>query len=132
MPQLDFTISFPQIFWLIVIFFVVYIFILHFFLPNFIKLIKTRKEVVLFNEKKFIQLKNNSVKKQFLINETIQRNFKILKSTFEKEFSVFLLKSSSINLHDINAKTAKILYDNIMYYNIVTLNLILKKLNLEI
>lgn len=117
MPQLDFVISFPQIFWLIVIFFMFYTVVVHFFLPNFIKILKSRKQIVLENSKTLIELENKFNSKQLLLNRTLETNFIKIRILLEKDISQFF---STKNLFDstlVNVKISTALYYNILYYD---------------
>ena len=129
MPQLDFTIAFPQIFWLIVIFVSIYTILVHFFLPNFIKLIKIRKKLILVNDVEFYNLKTKFTKRQNLTKKIIQRNFNAIKFMLEQEFYSFLKTPSKLNLVLLNEKLSYILYYNTLYYDKVILSLVPLKPN---
>lgn len=127
MPQLDFNIALPQIFWLIILFIFVYTILVHFFLPNFIKLIKTRKYIILVNEQEVIFLKENLVKKQFIFRKTIQQNFGGLKIVLEKQLSTFFTSPSTTSTISIDTKLVSVLNNSILYYDTTILNLIYLK-----
>jgi Na+-driven multidrug efflux pump len=134
MPQLDFNTTFPQIFWLITIFFFVYTSLVHFFLPSFIKLLKSRKNIILNNEKELSTLQNNFLEKQFFRKKLVQNNFSKLKNVLEKEFPLFLT-STSMDFTPSDIKIASALYYNTLYYDTTILNSIHLKpnfLNLKI
>jgi len=122
MPQLDFVIAFPQIFWLIVIFFSFYTVVVHFFLPNFIKVLRSRKQIVLENIKTLsdIEVKFNS--KQILLNKVLETNFTKIRVLLEKDVSQFFFTKDLFDLTSINTKTIAVLYYNILYYDINVLN----------
>ena len=122
MPQLDFTITFPQIFWLLIIFTTVYSILVHFFLPNFIKLNKSRKDIVSTNQNTTILLKNSFDKKQLFIEGIIRSNFFELKSVLEKEFPSLLFNKTKITLEFFDFKLASVLYYNTLYYDATILN----------
>ncbi len=117
MPQLDFIIAFPQIFWLVVIFFSLYTILVHFFLPTFIKLLKSRKQIVLENSQLLISLQKNFDLKQKNLNKLMEKNFLIIKEMLEKEIFNFFSGSFSINLVEVDKKIAKTLYCNLLYYD---------------
>lgn len=131
MPQLDFTTTLPQIFWLIVIFFTVYTILIHFFLPNFIKLIKSRKNIILINEKETNLLENKFIRKQTIIKQVIKHNFVELKVTLEKEFPTFLT-TAKVDLTSSDLKLMHVLYYNTLYYDTIILDSILLKPNFSI
>lgn len=122
MPQLDFTTILPQTFWFIVIFLSIYTVLIHFFLPNFIKLIKTRKNTILVNEKEVILLKNSLQVKQSIIKILIHQNFINLKTMLETNFLFFSTGSSIINLVPVDTKIISVLYYNSLYCDMSVLN----------
>lgn len=117
MPQLDFTPAFPQIFWLILIFFSFYTIIVHFFLPNFIKLTKSRKLVVLENNKILLTIQNKFNLKQKFLNENLNRDFEKIKIMLEKQISTFFSTTNFYDLNSIDIKISKTLYENTLYYD---------------
>ena len=127
MPQLDFVIAFPQIFWLISIFFSLYMIIVHFFLPNFIKSLKARKQVVSENSETLISLEKDFLQKQIILNKFFETSFSKIKEMLEKEISSSFKETFLGNLNLIDVKVAKALYFNILYQDITILKSI--KLN---
>lgn len=128
MPQLDFNTTFPQIFWLILIFFCVYVSLVHFFLPSFLKLIKSRKNIILKNEKELSLLQNKFTSKQVSKNKLVQQNFLKLKNLLEKDFPSFLL-ATVIDYNNTDSKLAYALYHNTLYYDTIILNSVILKPN---
>jgi len=118
MPQLDFVIAFPQIFWLIVIFFTFYTVVVHFFLPNFIKTIKSRKQIVLENTKILLDMEVKFNYKQTLLSKTLEMNFIKIRFLLEKDISRFFSIKNLFDLTPVNTKTAAALYYNVLYYDI--------------
>ena len=127
MPQLDFIIVSSQIFWLITIFFSLYTILTHFFLPNFIKVLKTRKKLLLENTNKLIDLKNHLSKKNNFFDEIINLKLSKIKILIEKEmslfFETFVLKNSRL----LNKNIANVLYFNLILYDINVLKAISTK-----
>lgn len=117
MPQLDFTIAFPQIFWLVIIFFSLYIFLVHFFLPSFIKSLKTRKHVITENLKRLLKLEIKFNSKQSSLNQILENNFLKIKVLLEKNVSIFFKTSYLFDLELVDKKISKALYNNVIYYN---------------
>lgn len=122
MPQLDFNITFPQIFWLLIVFTTVYSILVHYFLPNFIKLNKSRKDIVSTNQNTMILLKNSFTEKQLFIEGIIRNNFFELKSVLEKEFPALLFNKIKTTPEFFDFKLANVLYYNTMYYDVTILN----------
>lgn len=122
MPQLDFNTTLPQIFWLIITFFFVYMLLIHFFLPNFIKFVKSRKLLILVNTKKCSNLQKQLTVKQLTVKQLIHKNFSKIKSILEKDFSIFFMSASSFNFLFSDKKIAYTIYHNIMYYDTIILN----------
>lgn len=117
MPQLDFLIAFPQIFWLIIIFFSLHTILVHFFLPNFIKLLKVRKKVVLENSETLSKLEIKLHYSQSTLNKIIIINFSKIKILLEKELNSFFVISGWFNSGLVDKKIASALYHNIIYYD---------------
>ena len=119
MPQLDFIIAFSQIFWLILIFFSFYTILVHFFLPQFIKTLKSRKQIVLENNEMLLKLHNDFNNKQYFLNSKLKENFTKIKSLLDKEiFSNFGIPINFFNLDLLDKKISGILYNNTLYYDI--------------
>lgn len=117
MPQLDFIIAFPQIFWLVLTFFGLYTFLVHFFLPNFIKLLKARKQIVTENNNTLLKLQNSFDSKQKSLNKTLENNFINIKIMLEKEISSSFTELNSFDLKLADKKIANALYQNVIYYD---------------
>ena len=80
MPQLDILIVLPQIFWLIIIFILFYFILTYYFLPIFLKTIKSRKKLSNYN-----QTINSNLIKDILLNRKnvlsdLYVNFNTIKS----------------------------------------------------
>lgn len=122
MPQLDFSIIFPQVFYLFVTFFLVYTILVYFFLPIFIKSLKSRKRIVLENSKLLISTQNNFVTKQVYLNTILNKNFCLLKLTLEtKILNIFFFKGS-LDLNYVDIKLIKALYNIVLYYDMSVLD----------
>lgn len=124
MPQLDITILFPQLFWLIFFFLFFYICLSYFFLPKFLTALKLRRHasetnLTVTNESITTLNSNGESSKQKLHKNLLQltQNFELLKSTYQinskfkkdnldPKFSIMitnlLLFSDSIVLKSIN------------------------------
>nr|UVF63021.1 ATP synthase F0 subunit 8 [Synarthrophyton patena] len=131
MPQLDFIIIFPQIFWLLIVFLFTYIILSHFFLPIFIKTLKSRKYIILENTKILIKTQNKFNLKQTQLSFLLNRNFKLIKVMLETEIFSLFSEDSNIDLNLVNIKLIEALYYNILYYNSNVLDSIPLKLRLS-
>nr|YP_009317642.1 ATP synthase F0 subunit 8 [Pterocladiella musciformis]AOX49094.1 ATP synthase F0 subunit 8 [Pterocladiella musciformis] len=124
MPQLDRIIIFPQIFWLFLIFTSFYIVSTHFFLPEFLKSLKSRKSVIDLNE-----LKANTIKQQIIESE---QKFKDLLTQDLARIKFFFDSNSAfkiLNLENSEAKEAdrvisQAVKNSILFCNFQILNAI--------
>ena len=128
MPQLDFVIVTSQIFWSITIFFVLYTTLTHFFLPNFIKVLKTRKKLQLTNSNLLIDLKRKFLKKQNMFDSVVDLNLIKIKILIENEISLFFKSQLLMDLNLLNKNIANVLYFNLSSYDINVLESINIKL----
>ena len=122
MPQLDFTTTFPQIFWLIITFFSLYTILTHFFLPNFIKSLKARKQILVENADYFNYLQSMFDNKQKNLNKIIESNFLSIREMLENKLFLYFQETILVDLKLSDKKIAKALYNSILYYNLHTLD----------
>ena len=122
MPQLDFNITFSQLFWLILTFFFTYTVLTHYFLPTFIKLVQARKLIILANETKLANLQNTLSQKQVMFKQLLRSNFDTIRILIEKNFLSLLNLLPRTDLVLLNKKIALTLYFNVLYYDIIILN----------
>nr|YP_011017677.1 ATP synthase F0 subunit 8 [Centroceras gasparrinii]WQF69500.1 ATP synthase F0 subunit 8 [Centroceras gasparrinii] len=132
MPQLDFVIIFPQIFWLCVCFALFYFILTFILLPNFLKALKIRRFILeknLQNFESIINLNNKSEgKKANLLNKNLLR----LSSNFLNLSRK--LSHLSLNSQIIDIKIAKAILNLFLYCDHNILNNILfypKNLNFK-
>ncbi len=90
MPQLDITILFPQLFWLIFFFSLFYIFLTFIFLPKFVTALKLRRNASEMNltrvNNSLLELNtgNESAKQKLHQNlECLSKNFEVLKLVYQ-------------------------------------------------
>lgn len=88
MPQLDRIIIFPQIFWLVVIFTLTYAILTHFFLPKFVKSLKSRKQIVELNSQELLNLVSQIETRQFLVKQFLVKNLATIESSLSSEFLI--------------------------------------------
>nr|WDA66140.1 ATP synthase F0 subunit 8 [Phymatolithon calcareum] len=117
MPQLDFIIVFPQIFWLLLTFFFTYTTIICFFLPLFVKFLKTRKHIVIENTKLLLLTQKKIDTKQLQLSTTINQNFYLVKLFLETEIINLFSKDLALELNSIDTKVIEVLYYNTIYYD---------------
>lgn len=117
MPQLDLIIVFPQIFWLLLIFFLTYTIFTHFFLPLFVKSLKARKRIVLKNVELLTYTQKNLDLKKTQLNTLLNQNFDLIKSLLETELFNLFNKELIFDLSALDTKVVKVLYHNILYYD---------------
>nr|WCH57793.1 ATP synthase F0 subunit 8 [Hypnea flava] len=86
MPQLDRVIIFSQIFWLFLIFSVLYITLTHFFLPLFLKSLKSRKQVIVLNGLEILSLNKKALEKQFLIKQKLLSKLLIIEDFLSESY----------------------------------------------
>ena len=127
MPQLDFSIISSQIFWLIVFFFILYTSLIHFFLTNFIKALKTRKHVVTENIYLVIKLKKQFDDRQNVFTNIIGHNLTNIKYLVEKEIFITFKRNFFADLNTLDKKVSNVLYSNLVLYDISVLKSIPSK-----
>lgn len=124
MPQLDFLIIFPQIFWMCVIFSLFYFFLTFYFLPKFLFSLKLRKFILEENSRKNLsKVSLNSTKKNNLHFEletkvySLSRNFEKLEILLK---SNLIFPSSNFDLKIIYATRFTMLFcDALILKNIL-------------
>jgi hypothetical protein len=126
MPQLDRIIVFTQIFWLFLVFTSLYIILIYFFFPTFLRSLKARNLVIEFNNNE-----NNSVKTDFLltqtiINTTLNEQVQFMKTVLLKNFVLF----NNINSFDLRSIDASLL-DSIFYTTMYNNEVILRNIYLN-
>lgn len=133
MPQLDFTIAFPQIFWLFINFFFIYVIFVHFFLPLFVKVLKSRKKIVELNNEVLLELQNKYAVKYQNLNLNLNKNITDIKLMLQTKFYPVFLFSKKKKLDFLDLKIAKVLFYNAIYFDEVIFNSIyMKSLNFNI
>nr|YP_010620207.1 ATP synthase F0 subunit 8 [Dipterosiphonia australica]WAX04243.1 ATP synthase F0 subunit 8 [Dipterosiphonia australica] len=84
MPQLDFLIILPQIFWLTIFFISFYFVLTYYFLPFFIKTIESRNKFISYNQEIEVKLRSKVLQKR-------QNMLKTLNLTFAKIHSILFI-----------------------------------------
>ena len=128
MPQLDFIIVFPQIFWFFLIFISFYFFVINYFLPKFLKSLKLRKYILNFN---FIVynnlLENNRNLKLNFLNKLILNltNLKFSLYLSSSNLNFFFKKNKYLNTIKFDSYFINLLKNKVVFCNSLLLNSIL-------
>nr|AHX02535.1 ATP synthase F0 subunit 8 [Schizymenia dubyi] len=124
MPQLDRIIIFTQIFWLFTVFTIVYTILVHYFLPKFLKSLKSRKEIVLVNSLEVESLSKKITQKQKLLTELLHKNLILVKNILTSNFNS-LETDKKLNLLEVDKKIGTSISNSTQYCDIHILNAIL-------
>lgn len=123
MPQLDRIIIFTQIFWLFIVFTIVYTILIHYFLPKFLKSLKSRKEIVLVNSLEVESLSKKIIQKQKLLTELLHKNLILVKNILTSNFNS-LETDKKLNLLEVDKKIGTSISNSTHYCDIQILNAI--------
>nr|YP_011017769.1 ATP synthase F0 subunit 8 [Polysiphonia morrowii]WQF69615.1 ATP synthase F0 subunit 8 [Polysiphonia morrowii] len=128
MPQLDFLIILPQIFWLILSFTLFYFVLTYYFLPTFLKTINSRKQFIKFNKKIELQLANEVFnKRQFVLKElnfNLNRIRSILFSNLMHTKFDFIQSPFKSKYSKLNSKILVAVNKSIFYCNLNSISLL--------
>nr|YP_011017569.1 ATP synthase F0 subunit 8 [Antithamnionella miharai]WQF69344.1 ATP synthase F0 subunit 8 [Antithamnionella miharai]WQF69369.1 ATP synthase F0 subunit 8 [Antithamnionella miharai] len=132
MPQLDYIIIFPQIFWFCVIFTVFYLFLTHIFLPKFLKALKSRKLILQKSNKESQELILKLNNKQIFLKGNLLTHL----SKIKKKLLHFNTLITSLNYSKtyVDKKIAEVVYWHILYYDttiVKQIQIFPKKFNLK-
>nr|YP_009317619.1 ATP synthase F0 subunit 8 [Pterocladia mexicana]AOX49071.1 ATP synthase F0 subunit 8 [Pterocladia mexicana] len=124
MPQLDRIILFPQIFWLFIVFVSFYIVLTHFFLPRFLKVLKSRKSIIDLNDSKIIKIRDQFIKSEQQLNQILVNDLLVIRKIFNSNptFEVFYLKNSETK--KVDETLSKALKNSVLFCNFQILDLI--------
>nr|YP_009317665.1 ATP synthase F0 subunit 8 [Pterocladia robusta]AOX49117.1 ATP synthase F0 subunit 8 [Pterocladia robusta] len=124
MPQLDRIILFPQIFWLFIVFVSFYIVLTHFFLPRFLKILKSRKSIIDLNDSKIIKIRDQFIKSEQQLNQILVNDLLVIRKIFNSNptFEVFYLKNSETK--KVDETLSKALKNSVLFCNFQILDLI--------
>nr|YP_009114033.1 ATP synthase F0 subunit 8 [Gelidium elegans]AGW30472.1 ATP synthase F0 subunit 8 [Gelidium elegans] len=117
MPQLDRIIIFPQVFWLLVIFTVFYIVLTHFFLPRFLKALKTRKEIVKVNELEALLVSKRSTDSQTKLRLLLLNHLSIVKKIFSLNPTLNISSAKSLNTQAVDELIGVMVKNSILFCN---------------
>nr|YP_009317596.1 ATP synthase F0 subunit 8 [Pterocladiella media]AOX49048.1 ATP synthase F0 subunit 8 [Pterocladiella media] len=119
MPQLDRIIIFPQIFWLFLIFTSFYIILTHFFLPKFLKSLKSRKSVIDLNELKVNYVKQQSIESEQKFKDLLTQDLAKIKFFFNSNVAFEILNLENSEADRIISQAVK---NSILFCNFQILN----------
>ncbi len=117
MPQLDYIIIFSQIFWLFIIFTMLYILLTHFFLPKFLKSLKSRKQITEINSKEVFKTMSKFKSKQTLLKQTLLNNLLLAKSSIATNIIFKDLNKDFLILQQIDKKISWTIFNLTTYCN---------------
>ena len=104
MPQLDRIIVFSQIFWLFVIFSSLYAILTHYFLPRFLKSLRSRKQIINENITESLIITNSLAKKQVLMKQVLIKNLFLVENSIQNKLIPLNFNDKIINSHLIDEK----------------------------
>lgn len=120
MPQLDRITIFSQIFWLFITFTAFYIILVHFYLPTFLKSLKSRQQVVERNTKELSWMTKKLFQEQILQQRVMVKNLNLIMSLFTQYFNKQLIDNTRINTTEKQFSLAVI--NIIKFCNLQSLN----------
>lgn len=116
MPQLDFSIIFPQIFWLCILFTIFYFILTFYLLPNFLIALKSRHFILDENSRK-LNLYNNSFSNlKNPVNQKLKENFDNILINFDNINFIFKNQNNS-PLSSINNVLSKATVQTLFFCN---------------
>nr|YP_010726705.1 ATP synthase F0 subunit 8 [Cystoclonium purpureum f. stellatum]WDY85192.1 ATP synthase F0 subunit 8 [Cystoclonium purpureum f. stellatum] len=122
MPQLDRIIIFPQIFWLFVIFTFLYAILTHYFLPVFLKSLKSRKKIIDINSTEILLLNNKTLNNNKLLKQQLLKNLLTLEAFLNSNFGSLDFLHLNNKIIDIDEKIGTTLINSIFYCDNMLLN----------
>nr|YP_009511960.1 ATP synthase F0 subunit 8 [Melanthalia intermedia]AXI97887.1 ATP synthase F0 subunit 8 [Melanthalia intermedia] len=125
MPQLDRVIIFSQIFWLFIIFTIFYAILTHFFLPIFLKSLKSRQQIIECNTKETLQITETLYQNQTLLKKIIVKNLNLTIGLFVQHFNQLLDKENKTQTIFVDKKLSQTVENIIKLYDLQSLNSVL-------
>nr|YP_010937576.1 ATP synthase F0 subunit 8 [Grateloupia asiatica]WKW95606.1 ATP synthase F0 subunit 8 [Grateloupia asiatica] len=135
MPQLDRIIVFSQIFWLFIIFTTFYTVLTHFFLPKFLKALKSRKQIIEINTLEIAEIAEKSSSQQNLIQKVLIKNLGLTKNILVNNLNTTLSTKRNSNISMVDEKIGLIIFNMVKYCDAQLLSFISlrpKSLNLKL
>ena len=127
MPQLDLTIGFSQIFWLIITFIIIYVLVIHYVLPLYIKGFKSRRLFLELSKEKCQKLDLDFTKFKTYIDNFSENKFNISNKFFCEDFKSLIFNYKNFNSENKALDTiyTRFLLSNALYKNKEVLDSIL-------
>ena len=122
MPQLDRIIISPQVFWLFIVFSTFYIVSTHFFLPKFLKALKSRKGIIKTNEMEVLLLTKKSIANQTELKSLLLTHLNKLKEIFSKSSILSISNTKNLNTKEIDELIGLIIKNSTLFCNYQILN----------
>ena len=118
MPQLDYTLLFNQIFWLFIIFIVLYIILTYHFLPIFVKIFKSRKQILRYNHVKSVEVNKNLENLKLFRRRNILDTYKVQQiiSSITKDLKKY--DKNILNTKMVPSSMIQFFSSKIFYYSI--------------
>nr|YP_010164476.1 Atp8 [Polyopes lancifolius]QRM91071.1 Atp8 [Polyopes lancifolius] len=124
MPQLDRIIVFSQIFWLFIIFTTFYTIVTHFFLPKFLKSLKSRKQIIELNSLEIAEIAKESDIKRNVIQKILVKNLASTKNILTNNLNAILMAKKNLNMLKIDEKISIAIFNTVKYCDSQLLNFI--------
>uniref|UniRef100_A0A4D6BLB9 ATP synthase F0 subunit 8 n=1 Tax=Balbiania investiens TaxID=111861 RepID=A0A4D6BLB9_9FLOR len=116
MPQLDHIIIFTQVFWLLLTFIVIYILLTYFFLPTFLKSLKSRSSIIESNLAENVNMQTKFASNQILIDQLLIQGLSNIKVILTIEFLLNNDKNSEqYKLHFIDKQMTNAIFNTMLY-----------------
>ena len=127
MPQLDLAIGFSQIFWLIIVFIIIYVLVIHYILPLYIKAFKSRKLLLELSKVKCQKLDLDFTKFKIYVDNLLENKLSLANQFFCKDFKNLIFNSRSLNFESkyLDNLHTRFLVSNTLYSNKEVLDSIL-------
>lgn len=117
MPQLDRIIIFPQVFWLLAIFTIFYIIVTHFFLPKFLKALKTRKKIVKANELEASLVAKRSIDSQAKLRFLLLNHLSNVREVFSRNSALSVSNAKNLDMQSVDELLSVMVKNSILFCN---------------
>nr|YP_011017033.1 ATP synthase subunit 8 [Gracilaria hainanensis]WQB61711.1 ATP synthase subunit 8 [Gracilaria hainanensis] len=125
MPQLDRIIILSQIFWLVLIFSVFYITLIHYFLPKFLTSLKIRKQIIDLNTKEVLEKTERTLNKQNLLKKILVKHLEVTSNLLVQYFSQLVKNKKRVDTLMIDQKISFVILNTVKFCDLKLLNSIL-------
>nr|UAD89637.1 ATP synthase F0 subunit 8 [Gracilaria edulis] len=122
MPQLDRIIIFSQIFWLFLIFSLLYIVLVHYFLPKFLKSLKLRKQIIYINTQEALNKTDRILNKQILFKKVLLKNLSIVVNLLTMQSIKLIENKKGFDTLILDQKISFVILNTIKFCDLKVLN----------